>query len=96
MNTMYLRRHPSLADTETVLHYPGFSDAKQNGAILGAFTTVMDIVPTFLELAGVTHPAAGKSSGTFRGRTVANMRGTSWVRSPDGLLFLRRTFLTVV
>ena len=39
----------------------------------------MDLCPTFLDLAGIEHPAAGKEYGTFRGRRVAPMRGKSWV-----------------
>ena len=39
------------------------------------FTTVMDILPTFLELAGISHPAP-----TFRGRQVVPVRGKSWVK----------------
>ncbi|CAF3384231.1 unnamed protein product [Rotaria socialis] len=34
----------------------------------------MDILPTVLELAGVTHPGT-----TFQGRTVMQPRGKSWV-----------------
>lgn len=45
----------------------------RQGAISGAFGTVQDVVPTFLELAGL--PAATTS---FEGRTVEPVRGTSW------------------
>lgn len=38
------------------------------------FSTIMDIAPTFLEMAGVTHPAP-----TYRGRDVVGMRGKSMV-----------------
>ena len=38
----------------------------------------MDLCPTFLDLAGIQHPAA--RDGMFRGRKVAPMRGKSWVR----------------
>jgi arylsulfatase A-like enzyme len=38
------------------------------------FATVMDLLPTCLELAGVQHPGS-----MFRGREVAPVRGKSWV-----------------
>ncbi|KAI5459521.1 putative arylsulfatase [Mariannaea sp. PMI_226] len=41
-------------------------------AIRHEFATVMDIAPTLLDMAGITHPAP-----TYRRRTVAPMRGTS-------------------
>ncbi|RDL36188.1 Uncharacterized protein BP5553_06800 [Venustampulla echinocandica] len=62
-----------------IIHYPKFVKEAQNGAIIDAFSTVMDICPTFLDLAGITHPAADGQPGTFRGRKVAPMRGKSWV-----------------
>jgi arylsulfatase len=49
--------------------WPGFD--RQHG-IGTAFSTVMDIAPTVLELAGVTHPGT-----EYRGREVAPMRGRS-------------------
>jgi len=54
-----------------LLHYPGFA---RNAQISSAFTTVMDITPTLLELAGVDHPGT-----SWRGRAVAPVRGSSWV-----------------
>lgn len=42
-------------------------------AVTSAYCTVMDIVPTFLELAGLQHP--GK---TYKGREIAQLRGRSW------------------
>jgi arylsulfatase len=39
------------------------------------FTSVMDVVPTFLDLAGVAPP-----KGSFDGRTVKPIRGQSWAR----------------
>ncbi|KAH8807733.1 alkaline-phosphatase-like protein, partial [Xylogone sp. PMI_703] len=44
------------------------------GSITNTFTTVMDILPTILELAQVPHP--GRS---FRGHEVLPIRGASWV-----------------
>lgn len=49
--------------------WPGFARQREIGS---AFTTVMDIAPTVLELAGVTHPGT-----SYRGREVAPMRGRS-------------------
>lgn len=40
--------------------------------ITDAFCTVMDIVPTLLEYAGLQHPT------TYKGRRVAPVRGKSW------------------
>lgn len=52
------------------LTYPGFA---RQGQISNAFTTVMDITPTLLELAATPHP------GAWKGRQVATPRGKSWV-----------------
>jgi arylsulfatase A-like enzyme len=49
--------------------WPGFDRQQQIGT---AFSTVMDIAPTFLELAGVAHPGT-----EYQGREVAPMRGRS-------------------
>jgi arylsulfatase len=68
-----------------IIHYPQFAREKQNGVIIDAFSSVMDICPTILELAGVTHPASQMATGTFRGRSVEPMRGKSWVRNHSGL-----------
>lgn len=38
----------------------------------------MDIMPTMLELADITHPAPGPGNGTYRNREVFPMRGKSW------------------
>ncbi|KAJ2984955.1 hypothetical protein NUW58_g5794 [Xylaria curta] len=44
------------------------------GSHTNSFTTVMDIVPTILDLAGAKHPHP-----QFRGRDVVPVRGKSWV-----------------
>ncbi|KAI1274664.1 alkaline-phosphatase-like protein [Xylaria sp. FL0933] len=44
----------------------------EGGVITHAFCTVMDIVPTILELANLRHPA------TYQGRAIAPLRGRSW------------------
>ncbi|KAJ4351413.1 uncharacterized protein N0V89_006755 [Didymosphaeria variabile] len=44
------------------------------GAINNAFCTVMDIVPTVLELAQLKHPGT-----SYKGRQIAPLRGRSWV-----------------
>lgn len=63
-----------------VLRYPKTHPQKKDGATLRAFATVADLCPTILELAGVAHPVpAGETTGKWRGRTVAAMRGKSWV-----------------
>lgn len=62
-----------------LVRYPGFAREKQGGSIVREFSSVMDICPTILELAGVSHPAQGGKPGQFRGRNVAPMRGKSWV-----------------
>ncbi|KAL5095280.1 hypothetical protein Trisim1_000057 [Trichoderma cf. simile WF8] len=60
-----------------VIHYPKFAKHLQNGAIIRSFSTVMDLCPTFLQMAGIEHPA--EKDGMFRGRKVAAMRGKSWL-----------------
>ncbi|KAK6384719.1 hypothetical protein LTS17_002282 [Exophiala oligosperma] len=47
--------------------------------VVPAFATVMDIAPTFLDLAGVQHPARNGSNGMYKGHEVFPMRGKSWV-----------------
>ncbi|KAF5658621.1 arylsulfatase [Fusarium circinatum] len=55
-----------------LIHFPPLSSAPDT--ISHTFTTVMDILPTILDLAQVQHPGQ-----TFRGREVVNPRGKSWV-----------------
>lgn len=47
--------------------------AASNSVITDAFCTVMDIVPTLLDLARLSHPT------TYKGRKIAPLRGRSWV-----------------
>lgn len=54
-----------------LVRYP---QLKRQGEISHGFSTVMDITPTLLDLAGVRHP--GKR---WRGRDVAEVRGKSWL-----------------
>ena len=61
-----------------LVRYPplgGVPGSPGPGTHTNAFTTVMDVLPTMLELAGVAHPAPN----TFRGREVVPVRGKSWV-----------------
>ncbi|KAK7537161.1 arylsulfatase [Phyllosticta citribraziliensis] len=48
--------------------------------ICHAFCSVMDIVPTFLELAGLKHPVT-----EYKGRQLAPLRGASWARFIENL-----------
>ena len=52
---------------------------RPNGSVTHAFTTVMDIMPTILDLAEILHPGT-----RFRGRPVVLMRGKSWRRLLSG------------
>jgi arylsulfatase len=52
------------------VRYPSFA---RQGQVGDAFTTVMDVAPTLLELAGTAHPGTA-----WRGRRVAPPRGRSW------------------
>jgi arylsulfatase len=58
------------------LTWPGFA---RQGEIGTAFSTVMDIAPTVLELAGAAHPGTA-----YRGREVEPMRGRSLVAYLSG------------
>ncbi|KAF2143938.1 uncharacterized protein K452DRAFT_268447 [Aplosporella prunicola CBS 121167] len=55
-----------------IVRYPA-GLKRAGGSISHAFTTVMDVLPTVLELAGLAHPAPW-----FQGREVAGLRGRSW------------------
>lgn len=52
----------------------GEDKKERYGAIEHAFSTVMDITPTILELAGVQHPG-----NLYKGREIASVRGKSWI-----------------
>jgi len=56
--------------------WPGFERQAEIGT---AFTTVMDIAPTVLELAGIEHPGS-----SYRGREIEPMRGRSLVEYLSG------------
>lgn len=54
------------------VHYPA---AVPGGRISGAFISMLDILPTFLEIAGAAHPGAGR----YRGREINAILGrSSW------------------
>ncbi|KAF5978088.1 Arylsulfatase [Fusarium coicis] len=55
-----------------LVRYPPFS--KTGGSHTDSFCTVMDILPTVLDLAGIPLPGS-----KFRGREVFPVRGSSWV-----------------
>ena len=55
-----------------LFHYPR---AVQSGVMNDSITTVKDVMPTLLDLAGIEHPGAG----TFQGREVLAMQGRSVV-----------------
>lgn len=57
-----------------VVHHPQLLRPSPNKKVFNTFTTVMDILPTVLELAGVEHPGT-----SYKGRTVAVPKGRSWV-----------------
>jgi arylsulfatase len=57
--------------TPAFIRYPG---VRRQGGISHAFATVMDITPTILDLAQVTHPGS-----SYKGRAVAEPRGHSWL-----------------
>lgn len=45
-----------------------------------AFSTVMDLMPTFLDMAGIKHPVpTGQRTGTFQGREVYGVKGKTWL-----------------
>ena len=52
------------------IHYPAEIEA---GGVSNAYMTMMDFLPTFLEIADTEHPG----SGTFRGRQIVDILGAS-------------------
>lgn len=58
-----------------IVHYPNLINNKNPGQIKRGFTTVMDILPTILEIAGIKHPGE-----EFQGRKVVKVRGSSWLK----------------
>lgn len=64
-----------------VVRYPKVFN--QPGQVVKAFTNVMDIMPTFLQIAGIKHPAEGKKrneKAPWKKRVVYPMMGKSWVQ----------------
>lgn len=62
---------------------PPMRGAQQAAAapiITDAFCTVMDLVPTVLEMAGLEHPGS-----TYKGKPIATLRGRSWAPFLDTL-----------
>ncbi|KAJ1330902.1 arylsulfatase A [Microdochium nivale] len=58
-----------------IVRYPKLITPQLDGrAVVNEFTTVMDILPTVLDLAGVQHPGA-----YYRQRAIAPLRGRSWL-----------------
>ncbi|CEP64902.1 arylsulfatase LALA0_S14e01838g [Lachancea lanzarotensis] len=57
-----------------ILHFPPLTQEQQAGNVINEFTTVMDILPTLLELAEIPHPGP-----QFQGRKVHTLRGKSWL-----------------
>lgn len=55
-----------------VVRYPPL--ARDAGGVDPSFATVMDVVPTVLDVCGVAHPGT-----SYRGREVAPVAGASWV-----------------
>lgn len=56
-----------------ILHYPPLLKSN-HGNMFSEFTTVMDILPRILDIAGVSHPG-----DHYKGRKVAIPKGKSWL-----------------
>ena len=64
-----------------IIRYPPLTrhTLSKPGTVIDQPLTVMDIMPTLLDLAGVAHPVRmGQPSGKFRDREVVGMKGKSW------------------
>ena len=57
-----------------ILRYPPLTAARTQTSIEHAFSTVMDIYPTILELAGARYP-----DSPYKGRSIVPLRGKSWI-----------------
>ncbi|KAF2211854.1 hypothetical protein CERZMDRAFT_42299 [Cercospora zeae-maydis SCOH1-5] len=66
-------RVPFLAKFPTNFH------VRAQARISSTFSTIMDLAPTILEMAGISHPAP-----TYQGREVVSMRGKSMVPYLNG------------
>ncbi|KAF2101750.1 AtsA, partial [Rhizodiscina lignyota] len=62
-----------------IIHYPPINATGSADRVTDAFTTVMDILPTVLELANVQAPGS-----VFRGREVVSVKGKSWLDHLNG------------
>ncbi|CDR39505.1 CYFA0S03e04148g1_1 [Cyberlindnera fabianii] len=62
-----------------IVHYPDLVKKEDEGKVKREFITVMDILPTVLDIAGIKHPAP-----EFQGRRVVTPRGSSWVKYITG------------
>lgn len=62
-----------------IVHFPGLIKNDEQGNVKHEFTTVMDILPTILDIAGIAHPGE-----EFRDRKVAKVRGASWLEYLKG------------
>jgi len=60
------------------VYYPA---TVSGGVVNGSFMTILDILPTFLEIAGSEHPGAGE----YRGRQINGIRGRSFWSHINGL-----------
>lgn len=63
-----------------ILNYPPLTATPGRADIDHSFGTVMDLMPTILDLANISHPG-----DMYKGRPVARMRGQSWVQYFQGL-----------
>jgi len=61
--------------------FPSSVDVSKSSGVTHSFSTVMDLAPTILEMAGVSHPAP-----KYKGREIVTMRGKSmmpWARGNE-------------